>query len=75
MTVPMHIMPHHENPFAALIEELWERRTDLSAATVTPEQLEAIEHVIEELDQGKLRVAEKIDGEWEIGRASCRERV
>ena len=64
MTVFVHIMPHHENPFAALIEDLWERRTELSPATATSEQLRAIEHVIDELDQGKLRVAEKIDGEW-----------
>ena len=59
----MHITPHHENPFATLIEELWERRTDLSAASATKEQIEVIEHVIEELDQSKLRVAEKIDDE------------
>ena len=64
MTVLVHIMPHHENPFAALIEDLWERRTELSPATATSEQLRAIEHVIDELDQGKLRVAEKINGEW-----------
>ena len=64
MTVQVHIMPHHENPFTALIEDLWERRTDLSAATATKEQIDVIEHVIEELDQGKLRVAEKINGEW-----------
>ncbi|WP_079433522.1 2,3,4,5-tetrahydropyridine-2,6-dicarboxylate N-succinyltransferase [Zoogloea sp. LCSB751] len=64
MTASIHIMPNHENPFATLIEELWERRTDLSAASATKEQIEVIEHVIEELDQGKLRVAEKINGEW-----------
>ena len=64
MSVQMHITPHHENPFVPQIEELWERRTDLSAASATKEQIEIIEHVIEELDQGKLRVAEKINGEW-----------
>ncbi len=60
----LHIMPHHENPFASIIEDLWERRADLSATSVSSEQLRAIEHVIDELDQGKLRVAEKINGEW-----------
>ncbi|MCE1186236.1 MAG: hypothetical protein LWW92_11605, partial [Rhodocyclales bacterium] len=60
----LHIMPHHENPFASIIEDLWERRADLSATSVSGEQLRAIEHVIDELDQGKLRVAEKINGEW-----------
>ena len=64
MSVQMHITPHHENPFAARIEELWERRSDLSAASATNEQIEVIEHVIEELDEGRLRVAEKIDGDW-----------
>ena len=64
MTVLVHIMPHRENPFTAIIEDLWERRTQISVATATKEQLRAIEHVIDELDQGKLRVAEKINGEW-----------
>jgi 2,3,4,5-tetrahydropyridine-2-carboxylate N-succinyltransferase len=63
MSVLVHIMPHHEHPFAAIIEDLWERRTELSP-TATAEQLRAIEHVIDDLDQGKLRVAEKINGEW-----------
>jgi 2,3,4,5-tetrahydropyridine-2-carboxylate N-succinyltransferase len=57
-------MPHHEHPFAAIIEDLWERRTELSPTTATSEQLRAIEHIIDDLDQGKLRVAEKINGEW-----------
>jgi 2,3,4,5-tetrahydropyridine-2-carboxylate N-succinyltransferase len=57
-------MPHHEHPFAAIIEDLWERRTELSPTTATAEQLRAIEHIIDDLDQGKLRVAEKINGEW-----------
>ena len=64
MTTQIHIMPHHENPFLPIIEELWEDRANLTAATAKPEQIAAIEHVVEELDQGKLRVAEKINGEW-----------
>ena len=64
MSVLVHIMPHHEHPFAAIIEDLWERRTELSPTTATAEQLRAIEHIIDDLDQGKLRVAEKINGEW-----------
>jgi 2,3,4,5-tetrahydropyridine-2,6-dicarboxylate N-succinyltransferase len=46
------------------IEALWERRTELSAATAKPEEVAAIERVIGELDAGTLRVAEKIDGQW-----------
>ncbi|MGL4407722.1 2,3,4,5-tetrahydropyridine-2,6-dicarboxylate N-succinyltransferase [Zoogloea sp.] len=49
---------------APIIEELWERRTELTPASATQEQIEAIEHVINELDKGRLRVAEKIDGVW-----------
>ena len=64
MSVLVHIMPHHEHPFAAIIEDLWERRTELSPTTATAEQLRAIEHIIDDLDHGKLRVAEKINGEW-----------
>ncbi len=45
------------------IEQLWERRTELSPQSPANE-IEAIEHVISELDAGKLRVAEKINGEW-----------
>ena len=54
MSALIHIMPHHENPFTAIIEDLWERRTELSAATATSEQLRAIEHVINELENEKM---------------------
>jgi 2,3,4,5-tetrahydropyridine-2-carboxylate N-succinyltransferase len=64
MNAQVHITPHHENPFASLIEDLWERRADLNPNSASREQIEAIEHVIDDLDQGKLRVAEKINGEW-----------
>ncbi|UCV12929.1 2,3,4,5-tetrahydropyridine-2,6-dicarboxylate N-succinyltransferase [Dechloromonas denitrificans] len=51
------------HPLQNTIDELWERRTELSpqsdAATVG-----AIESVIADLDAGKLRVAEKIGGDW-----------
>jgi 2,3,4,5-tetrahydropyridine-2-carboxylate N-succinyltransferase len=45
------------------IEELWERRGDLNAQGPRHEIL-AIEEIIEALDKGKARVAEKIDGQW-----------
>ncbi|QRM19479.1 2,3,4,5-tetrahydropyridine-2,6-dicarboxylate N-succinyltransferase [Dechloromonas sp. TW-R-39-2] len=51
------------HPLQNTIDQLWERRTELSpqsdAATVG-----AIESVIADLDAGKLRVAEKIGGDW-----------
>ncbi len=52
------------NPNQALIEEAFERRADISPATVTAEVKAAVDAVIAELDAGTLRVAEKIDGEW-----------
>ena len=51
------------HPLQATIEELWERRSELSPQSA-PTTIAAIESVIGELDQGKLRVAEKVDGQW-----------
>ena len=51
------------HPLQATIEELWERRADLSPQSA-PTTIAAIESVIGDLDAGKLRVAEKIAGEW-----------
>ena len=51
------------HPLQATIEELWERRTELSPQSA-PTTIAAIESVIGDLDAGKLRVAEKIAGEW-----------
>ena len=46
------------------IDAAWERRADLSPATASPEVRDAVEHAIAELDSGRVRVAEKIDGHW-----------
>ena len=51
------------HPLQATIEDLWERRTELSPDS-PPTTIAAINSVIGELDTGKLRVAEKITGEW-----------
>jgi 2,3,4,5-tetrahydropyridine-2-carboxylate N-succinyltransferase len=51
------------HPLQAIIEELWERRTELSLKSPV-EVIGAINQVVGELDSGTLRVAEKIDGEW-----------
>src|SRR5512140_724387 len=48
----------------AIIEEAFERRADITPRNVDAQLKEAINTVIEYLDQGKLRVAEKINGEW-----------
>lgn len=46
----------------SIIEAAWENRELLKK----PETLQAIEHVIESLDKGTLRAAEKIDGKWQV---------
>jgi 2,3,4,5-tetrahydropyridine-2-carboxylate N-succinyltransferase len=50
------------HPLQATIDDLWERRTELSTQSV--EAIKIIESVIGDLDSGKLRIAEKINGEW-----------
>ena len=47
-----------------VIEALWERRADLSPTTAKTDEIKTIEQVIGELDAGRLRVAEKIGGQW-----------
>lgn len=47
-----------------LIESGFEERQTLSPDSSSPELRQAIQSVIEELDKGRLRVAEKIGGEW-----------
>jgi 2,3,4,5-tetrahydropyridine-2-carboxylate N-succinyltransferase len=48
----------------SVIEEAWERRSELSAASAPAAVKAAVEKVIAQLDAGKLRVAEKLGGEW-----------
>ncbi|PKO34851.1 MAG: 2,3,4,5-tetrahydropyridine-2,6-dicarboxylate N-succinyltransferase [Betaproteobacteria bacterium HGW-Betaproteobacteria-7] len=52
------------HPLQATIDDLWERRTELT--TQSTEAIKIIESVIGDLDSGKLRVAEKINGEWVV---------
>ena len=47
------------HPLEATIDQLWERRTELSPQSPA-ETIALIESVIADLDAGKLRVAEKI---------------
>jgi 2,3,4,5-tetrahydropyridine-2-carboxylate N-succinyltransferase len=46
------------------IDAAWERRTELSPQSATAEIRDAVAAAISELDAGRLRVAEKIDGRW-----------
>ncbi|HJW02857.1 MAG TPA: 2,3,4,5-tetrahydropyridine-2,6-dicarboxylate N-succinyltransferase [Azospira sp.] len=47
-----------------IIEDAWENRTSLQPGTAPAKIGEAVAHVLEQLDQGSLRVAEKINGDW-----------
>ncbi|MEP7205917.1 MAG: 2,3,4,5-tetrahydropyridine-2,6-dicarboxylate N-succinyltransferase [Casimicrobiaceae bacterium] len=46
------------------IERAWESRAEMSPANARPEVRDAVNHVIDELDAGRVRVAEKRDGTW-----------
>lgn len=47
-----------------IIDELYETRDQLNDKTVTPDIADSIHHVINQLNDGSLRAAEKIDGTW-----------
>lgn len=52
------------NDLKALIENSFEQRQTLSPETAPKELLNAVDEVLSMLDQGKLRVAEKINSDW-----------
>ncbi|OOS05155.1 2,3,4,5-tetrahydropyridine-2,6-dicarboxylate N-succinyltransferase [Moraxella cuniculi DSM 21768] len=49
---------------ATIIEQAFEDRANFTAETASSEIRQAVEAAIEGLDNGSLRVAEKINGEW-----------
>jgi 2,3,4,5-tetrahydropyridine-2-carboxylate N-succinyltransferase len=50
--------------YQQIIEQAWEDRAAIQPGKAPAKVGEAVEHVLAQLDQGKLRVAEKIDGQW-----------
>jgi 2,3,4,5-tetrahydropyridine-2-carboxylate N-succinyltransferase len=48
----------------ALIDAAFERRADITPSTVEPALARALDAILVELNAGRLRVAEKIDGAW-----------
>ena len=51
----------------ATIEAAWEDRANLSPAAASAEVRDAVEHVLNELDQGRLRVATReAVGQWTV---------
>ncbi len=47
-----------------IIDQAWENRANLSPGSAPAQLCEAVDHVLNDLDKGRLRVAEKIDGQW-----------
>ncbi|RBP50955.1 2,3,4,5-tetrahydropyridine-2,6-dicarboxylate N-succinyltransferase [Arenicella xantha] len=50
----------------SIIDHAFENRSEIKPNNVDPQIKTAVESCIELLDQGKARVAEKIDGEWQV---------
>jgi len=48
------------------IEAAFEARADITPSTVDASVRNDVQHVINMLDKGELRVAEKIDGQWHV---------
>jgi 2,3,4,5-tetrahydropyridine-2,6-dicarboxylate N-succinyltransferase len=49
-----------------IIDQAWENRTEFSPKAAPTELREAVAHVLEQLDKGTLRVAQKDDGQWTV---------
>jgi len=48
----------------SIIDEAFERRADITPRSVDAKTKEAVMQVLDQLDKGALRVAEKINGDW-----------
>jgi len=48
----------------SIIDQAWEQRTEYKPGCAPAQLGEAIEHVMNDLDCGRVRVAEKVDGQW-----------
>lgn len=52
------------NTLQQIIDQAWEERANLAPSNAPKEIVDAVESVIGELNKGRLRVAEKFNGEW-----------
>ena len=50
----------------SLIEHWWEERTKLAPTDVPADLGQALEETLELLDGGRARVAQKVDGQWQV---------
>ena len=51
------------NELEKIINDAWKNKEQISPSSEEP-IINSINQIIDELDQGKIRVAEKINGEW-----------
>ena len=54
-----------EQILSSVIDEAWEQRTGLSSATEGPIK-DAVQKALDGLDAGLLRIAEKVNGTWQV---------
>jgi 2,3,4,5-tetrahydropyridine-2-carboxylate N-succinyltransferase len=52
------------NTLESLINTEFERRADITPSTIDPALTGALDEIVHDLEAGRLRVAEKIDGAW-----------
>jgi 2,3,4,5-tetrahydropyridine-2,6-dicarboxylate N-succinyltransferase len=61
----MDTTTHHSlTSLIALVDAAFDRRADLAPNTAPSDVLDALDYVLGELNAGRLRVAEQIDGTW-----------
>jgi 2,3,4,5-tetrahydropyridine-2-carboxylate N-succinyltransferase len=49
-----------------LLDQAWEDRANISSKSAPADVREAVAHVLDQLDVGTLRVAEKVNGSWSV---------
>ncbi len=52
------------HPLESMIEAAFERRTEITPSTADATLRQALDQILQELNAGRLRVAEKLDGGW-----------
>src|SRR5512134_2268770 len=60
---PRHAM---DSDLQRTIDDAWERRAGLSPGNAPADLKQAVTAVLDALDSGRVRVAEKRDGEWVV---------
>ncbi len=63
-TSSLHNSSLHTSSLQAVIDSAWEQRSTFSPQNAPAELRDAVAGVLRELNNGRLRVAEKIDGAW-----------